>query len=253
MIEIFAGSVLRLGPEKIDPKNDAIAIGTAKLMITARRSLKKICRSLRTIAQRGMTWMKAMSIAQTPSCQREDHRLEVGAHAADVPYWGDTRLQAGHGVVRDHLAVIDDDDAIGEAFGFFHVVRRVEQRLAAALERFKVVENRVAALRIDADRRLVRQQDVGIVQQPRREIQPALHAATEGLDAILDAVGELDQVHLGADRLVHRAAREIVECAEESEVVARRELVVQRKVLRNEPDAPLRRIGVAGEPLATDE
>ena len=48
---IRAGSLL--GPEKIDPKNDAIAIGTAKLMITARRSLKKSCRSLRIMARSG--------------------------------------------------------------------------------------------------------------------------------------------------------------------------------------------------------
>ena len=43
-----------VGPEKIDPKNDAIAIGTAKLMITARRSLKKSSRSLRIIARKGV-------------------------------------------------------------------------------------------------------------------------------------------------------------------------------------------------------
>ena len=43
-----------LGPEKIEPKNDAIAIGAAKLMMTARRSLKNSCRSLRTMAMSGV-------------------------------------------------------------------------------------------------------------------------------------------------------------------------------------------------------
>ena len=51
---IFAASALSLGPEKSDPKNDAIAIGTAKLMITARRSAKNSRRSLRTMAIIGM-------------------------------------------------------------------------------------------------------------------------------------------------------------------------------------------------------
>ena len=54
-IEILAGSLLLLGPEKIEPKNEAIAIGTTKLTITERRSLKNSCRSLRTIARSGMT------------------------------------------------------------------------------------------------------------------------------------------------------------------------------------------------------
>jgi hypothetical protein len=55
MIGIFAGSAFRSGPEKIDPKNDAIAIGTMKLMMTARRSLKNSCRSLRTMARNGVS------------------------------------------------------------------------------------------------------------------------------------------------------------------------------------------------------
>ena len=37
--------------EKMKPKNDAMAMGAAKLMITARRSVKKSSRSLRTMAR----------------------------------------------------------------------------------------------------------------------------------------------------------------------------------------------------------
>ena len=39
-----------LAPEKMKPKNDAMATGATKLMITARRSEKNISRSLRTMA-----------------------------------------------------------------------------------------------------------------------------------------------------------------------------------------------------------
>jgi len=53
-IAMRAGSLLLPGPAKIDPKNDAMAIGTTKLTITERRSLKKSCKSLRTIARSGM-------------------------------------------------------------------------------------------------------------------------------------------------------------------------------------------------------
>ena len=103
------------------------------------------------------------------------------------------RIQTRQRVVGDHLAAIDHDDAIGEALGFLHVVRRVEQRLAAALQFFEVVENRVAALRIDADGRLVEQQDVGIVQKACGQIQAALHPAAERLHALARAIGEADQ------------------------------------------------------------
>ena len=50
-MDILAGSELSLPlPPKIDPKNEAMAIGTANVRMTARRSLKNSCRSLRTSA-----------------------------------------------------------------------------------------------------------------------------------------------------------------------------------------------------------
>ena len=51
----LGGTLLLLGPENSEPKNAAMAIGTTKLTITERLSLKNSCRSLRTIARSGMT------------------------------------------------------------------------------------------------------------------------------------------------------------------------------------------------------
>ena len=45
-----AVSALRL-PEKMKPKNEPMAMGAAKLMITARLSVKNRSRSLRTMAR----------------------------------------------------------------------------------------------------------------------------------------------------------------------------------------------------------
>ncbi len=58
--------------------------------------------------------------------------------------------QALQRVVSDHAAVVEDDDAVAEPLGLLHVVRRVEQRLAAPLQRLEVVEDRVDGC---ADRR----------------------------------------------------------------------------------------------------
>ena len=72
------------------------------------------------------------------------------------------------------------------------------------LEALKILEDGVAALRVDADCRLVEQQDVGIVQQAGGEIQSPLHAAAERLDAIGGAIGETDQRQRRDDGLVQR-------------------------------------------------
>ena len=124
------------------------------------------------------------------------------------------------------IAVVDHDHAIGQPLGFLHVMRRVEERLAAPLEGLEVVEDRVAALRIDADGRLVEQQDIGVVENPGGEIEAPLHAAAEVLDAIADAIAEADEIDRRGDRGVERAAGQAEQRAEEPQVVARRQLVV---------------------------
>ena len=128
-------------------------------------------------------------------------------------------------VVGDDTASIDHDDAIGETFGFLHVVRRVQQRLATALQLFEVVEDCIAALRIDADRRFVEQEDVRVVQQAGGQIEPALHPAAERLDAVASTIGKPDEREDGRHRGVECGTRHVVQGTEESKVVARRELV----------------------------
>ncbi len=66
------------------------------------------------------------------------------------------------------LPGVDDRDAIAEPLGFFHVVRRVDDGAAVAVQRLDVLEDLVARLRIDADRRLVEQQQLGIVHDAPR-------------------------------------------------------------------------------------
>src|SRR5207244_4336225 len=85
------------------------------------------------------------------------------------------------------------------------------------------------------------------------QIQTALHAAAEGLDAVGGAIREADELERRRDRLPQRLAGEIVQRAKETQVVACAELFVQRKILRHETDAALRRVGVAGKPSAADD
>ena len=90
---------------------------------------------------------------------------------------------------RDELPVVDDADAVADAVRLLHVVRRVEDRHAARAECADALEDRVPALRIHADRRLVQHEQRRPVQQPGRDVQPAPHAAREGLDPVVAAVG----------------------------------------------------------------
>ena len=152
---------------------------------------------------------------------------------------GQALVQALQRVAGDDLAVVHDDDAVAQPLGLFHVVRRVEQRLAAVAQRLEVVEDGVAALRVDADRRLVEDQHVGIVDQRGGDVEAPLHAAAEELRLVAGAIGEADQLQRRVDALAQQRAGQAVERAEELEVGGGAEVLVDRELLRHDADAAL--------------
>ena len=60
-------------------------------------------------------------------------------------------------------AVVDDADPVAQALGFLHVVGRVENGHTFAAQLLDTFEDGVAALRIDADRRLVEDEQTRLV------------------------------------------------------------------------------------------
>ena len=79
------------------------------------------------------------------------------------------------------LAEVDDPDPVAQPLGLLHVVGRVEHRHPLAGQPLDALEDRVAALRIDADRRLVEDQQPRAVQQADPDVQAPLHPAREVL------------------------------------------------------------------------
>ena len=86
--------------------------------------------------------------------------------------------QRARRVQRHNLTVVDDRHPVAQPLGLFHVVRRVDDRHAGvSVQPLHVVEDVIPALRIHANRRLVQDQQLRLVQQARRQVQPTLHAA----------------------------------------------------------------------------
>ena len=61
-------------------------------------------------------------------------------------------------------------------------------------EALDALEDRVAALRVDADGRLVEDEQPRAVQQADADVEPPLHAARVGLGLVVGAVGQADHV-----------------------------------------------------------
>ena len=148
-------------------------------------------------------------------------------------------VQLGQRALGHDAAVVDDDHAVGQALDLFHAVRGVDERLARRLQRQQGVEDGIAACWVDAGRRLVERQHVGVVHQRARDVQPALHAAAEGGRFVACAVGQPDGgQHLGG-AAPGLGWGQAVEGAEQLDIRLRRQVFEQCNVLRHETDAAL--------------
>ncbi len=121
--------------------------------------------------------------------------------------------------------------------------------MPCAPKRVEVVEDGVPALGVDADGRFVEQQDIGVVQQPGGQIETPLHPAAERLDAVASAFGEADDVQGRPDGAFELLACQTIQGTEKSQVVERRQLVIEREILWNEANSALQRIRIARQPL----
>ena len=86
-------------------------------------------------------------------------------------------MSASTPIEVENSAVVHNRDAIAEPLGFFHVVRRVNQRATVGLQLFDALEDVVARLRIHAHGRLVEKDYLWIMHQGGGHIEPPLHAA----------------------------------------------------------------------------
>ena len=135
------------------------------------------------------------AIAHDGARQQRRERVEVARAAHPQPgLLAHLRDQLAAGALGDEAAFVDDADAVAQPLGLLHVVRGVEHRQAAAAQRLDALEDGVAALRVDADGRLVEHQQLGLVQQTGGDVATPLHAARVALDPLVGPIGEADEV-----------------------------------------------------------
>ena len=95
--------------------------------------------------------------------------------------------------LRDQAPGVDDADAVAEALGLLHVVGRVEDGETLPLQGLHRLEDGVAALWVDADRRFVEDEQPRLVKQARRYVQPPLHASRVTVHGLGGPVGQADR------------------------------------------------------------
>ena len=133
--------------------------------------------------------------------------------------------------------MVDDGDLLRRALGLFHIMRGKEDRQSAFLVQFfDIRPDIIARLRIEACRRLVQKQDRRRVQQPASDLEAPLHAAGKRLDQVVLAVPQLDELHQVLDFGRRFSARHSIEPRVKEHVLVRRQLVVERRVLKDDAE-----------------
>src|SRR5512146_1435240 len=113
-----------------------------------------------------------------PRGQLADHAGQVaGGGQPDLIPLADHADQLVPAAFGDELAVVDDADPVAQPFGLFHVVRGVQHGHAGARQPLHALQDRVPALRVDADRRLVQDQQPRLVQQADADVEAPFHPA----------------------------------------------------------------------------
>ena len=156
----------------------------------------------------------------------------------------DRGLELGGRALGDHLAVVDDGDPVGELVGLVEVLRAEQDRRPSGDERADDVPDLVARARIEAGRRLVEEHQLRRDDDARRDVEPAAHAARVVLDQPAGRLGEAERLEqLGRARL-GRGALQAEQPAEQDQVLAPGQVLVDRGELAREADEAAHRVGL---------
>ena len=130
---------------------------------------------------------------------------------------------------------------------------RIEHRHPLARQPLDALENCVAALRIDADGRLIQDQQTRTVQQPDPDVQPPLHPAGEVLGLLARPICQTHH----AEHLLHTSMGYVrgqsVQAGEELKVLTGAQVGVDRELLRHIANRGLLGDAMGSQPLAGDE
>src|SRR2546421_8425099 len=133
-------------------------------------------------------------------------------------------LQASHG---HQPAVVDDGQPGAHPLGNFQDVSGKEDGLPLTAEVLQDVFHLSGALRIEADGRLIEEEDLRVVQQRRRQRDLLPHAARIAREEVVAALLEIEQLQQRRDPAIAKPPLDVVEIAGEFEELPGAELVVE--------------------------
>ena len=138
------------------------------------------------------------------------------------------------------------DDAVGEAVGLLQVLRREQHRGPVGDQLLDDVPQVAAAGRVEPGGRLVEEQHRRAVDERGGQVEPPAHAARVGASRPVGGVAEAEPLEQLVGPGPDDAPGQVREPADEAQVLAAGQVLVDRGVLAGEADALANGLGVAG-------
>ena len=164
----------------------------------------------------------------------------------------DRGLQLVGRALRDLAAAVDDRDPVGELIGLVEVLRGQQDRAAVGDQVPDRVPHLAAGARVQAGGRLVEEDQRRPRDQARREVQPAPHAARELRQRPVGGLLEPELLEQAAARSREPRPSAALQASEQPQVLAGREVLVDRRVLAGDADQLADTMRLAGDVDAED-
>ena len=193
-------------------------------------------------------------LAQFARSQPGGHRRHgraVGLEDDDVlaAHVAEHRLRRS---VRHHLALRQHRQHIAQPLGLVHVVGRQHDAEAFGAQPVDQVPHRHTSLRVQTRRWLVEKQQARPVHQRTRDHQPSAKAAGQRLGLVAGVRREREALEQLVDAPAHleRSGPEVA--GRDLEILAHREIAVERVVLRTHAQLPLEAIEITRDVRALE-
>ena len=154
--------------------------------------------------------------------------------------------------MEPQLAFDEDRQFAGAGFDVGDDVGRQDHQ-PLARELCKQVPEALAFLRIQADGRLVDDQQLRIIEQGLGDADALAHAARKPAEPAIGDIGKADHVQAFLDACRHRPRGQALHRREKGEELPRRQGFIDAEVLRQVAQFRTQRIRLAGDVLTTPE
>ena len=152
----------------------------------------------------------------------------------------------------DHPAVVDHRDPLGELVGLLQVLGGQKQRGALALEVSNRIPDLVAAARVEPGGRLVEEEDPGLRQQARAQVEPPSHPPGVGPGRAVGCICQIEVAEQPIGAFGRLLPGEVEESPEHLEVLAPGQQLVDGSELAGQGDLLANCGRLLGDVLAED-